>query len=84
MESWLKALIAAACIVIIVAGGYFLVGELRAKRARDAAEQRALDVLACNGALQATSDTLIKLREDCLSRGLITADEYWASKQPKS
>lgn len=83
MDIWLKGLIAAACIMILAAGGYFFTGELNAKRAREAASQRELDILACKGSLQATTDYLIKMREECLSRGMITPAEYWASKQPK-
>lgn len=84
MEGWLKGLIAVACVVIIAAGGYYFWGEVQASQQRQAIAKRLSEIAMCKESLREHDDAAMQAREDCFSRGLVTADEYWASKQPSS
>ncbi|MCC5777848.1 hypothetical protein H7H48_02200 [Nitratireductor sp. B36] len=72
MENWLKALIATACGVVIVGGGYFVYSEYREDQvAKAAAEERAVR----NSCRSAIGKPLPALKEFCVEEGYLTYEE---------
>lgn len=68
MDGWLKALVAAACVVVIASGGYFAWKENGAANAAEAGEKEATMKAACAQAEPADSG-LPAMREHCRENG---------------
>lgn len=68
MDGWLKALIAAACVVIIAAGGYYSIKENADATQRVADEKERRTEEACAFAKR-NKGLLPELHKDCEDRG---------------
>jgi len=82
MGGWLKALIAAACLVVIAGGGYYAWSEYKAgERQALLSEKRACDQrLRDVGRLKTRSDDQQFLTR-CVFRGYLTTSEIEATRK---
>lgn len=76
MDGWLKALVAAACVVVIAGGGWYALNEYRDHTTEEAAEKEATMRSGCRQSLLPENTGYAMLRDTCLKRGYITQTEY--------
>ncbi|MCD7109706.1 hypothetical protein LRX75_11725 [Rhizobium sp. DKSPLA3] len=67
MDGWLKALIATACVVIVLGGGYYAIKENANATARAAEEKERTIRNGCNAAK--SNSSLTALQEYCRDKG---------------
>ncbi|HEV7305208.1 hypothetical protein [Ensifer sp.] len=79
MDGWLKALVAAACVVVIAGGGWFAIGEYRKSGEAEAAQKESTMRSGCRQSLSPENKDYSLLRETCLNRGYITQSEFNAA-----
>ncbi|RWX28960.1 hypothetical protein EHH54_31800 [Rhizobium leguminosarum] len=75
MEGWLKALIACACVVVIIGGGYMAFDIKQMKEQRTAATEEAAAQSECRQSL--LNKDMRAMREYCLKKGYISDDEFY-------
>ncbi|NNH56906.1 hypothetical protein HLI01_08805 [Rhizobium laguerreae] len=75
MDIWLKALVAAACAVVITGGAYMAYDVNLQRSQRLAGEQEATLRSGCQQAL--LDKSMREMREFCRGKGYITDDEFY-------
>lgn len=76
MDGWLKALVAAACVVVIAGGGWFAWGEFRTGTVEEDVRKEVTMKSGCRQSLLPENKGYSLLRETCLQHGYITRSEF--------